>query len=320
MIRYSIVGPVLNEEEVLNEFYRRLTTTMDKLKESYEIIFVNDGSTDNSLSVMEKLYSKDRRIKIIDFSRNFGHQIAITAGINYAVGEAVVVIDVDLQDPPEVIPQLIEKWKKGYEVVYGIRKKREEESFFKKAAASVFYRLLHMITNIHIPRNAGDFRLMDRKVVDNLKKIRERDRYIRGLTAWVGFNQVGIFYERKGRFAGHTKYPLKKLLKLAFDALVSFTNLPLKIATYLGFLVAGLSFIYTVYVIILEIFAHIIPKGWSSLIMAILFLGGVQLICLGVIGEYISRIGEEVRRRPLFIIRKIIDADRKKSHSESKTR
>jgi len=306
---YSIVVPVFNEEEVLNEFYKRLTIAMDKLKEKYEIIFVNDGSTDNSLEIMKKLHSNDKRIKIISFSRNFGHQMAITAGIDYASGEAVVTIDADLQDPPEMIPELIKKWKEGYDVVYGVRKKREGESFFKKATASIFYRLLNRVTDINIPLDAGDFRLMDRKVVNNLKQIREKNRYIRGLTSWIGFKQIGVLYKREKRFAGYTKYPLRKMLKFAFNAIFSFTNFPLKIATYFGFLVAGLSFLYLIYVLILKIFMNATIQGWASLIVAVLFLGGVQLICIGIIGEYIGRIGEEVKKRPLYIIEEIIDED-----------
>jgi dolichol-phosphate mannosyltransferase len=310
MVKYSIVAPVLNEGEVLKEFYRRLTATMDRLKESYEIVFVNDGSTDDSLDIMEELHSGDRRVKIIDLSRNFGHQLALTAGIGYASGKAVITIDVDLQDPPEVIPELIKKWKEGYQVVYGVRKRREGDNFFKKTGASIFYRLLYAMADVRIPRDAGDFRLLDRKVVDILKKMRERDRYIRGLTFWIGFDQVGVPYERKGRFAGHTKYSLTRLMKLAVDAVVSFSTFPLRIAAYFGFIIAAACFIYTIYVVILEIFKHVTPKGWSSLIMAILFLGGVQLVCLGAIGEYIGRMGEEIRRRPLFVVKRIIDGEK----------
>lgn len=316
MTKYSIVVPVLNEDEVLTEFHRRLTATMDGLKEPYEIVFVNDGSTDDSLSIMEKLHSQDRRIKIIDLSRNFGHQLAITAGMNYALGEAVIIMDADLQDPPEVIPKLIEKWKEGYQVVYGIRKRRDAEKFFKKIGSSLFYRFLHAMTDVTIPRDAGDFRLLDRKIVQTIRKMRERDRYIRGLTSWVGFNQIGIVYHRRERFAGYTKYPLPKLMKLAFDGIVSFTTFPLRIAAYFGFAVAAICFGYTIYVVVLEIVKHVTPKGWSSLIMAVLFLGGVQLICLGAIGEYLSRIGEEVRKRPLFIVRRIIDADKEEKKQE----
>lgn len=307
--KYSIVVPVFNEENVLNEFYRRLTSTMNKLEENYEIIFVNDGSIDNSLNIMKKFHSYDKRVKIIDFSRNFGHQIAITAGIDYASGEAIVTIDADLQDPPKVIPKLIKKWKEDYDVVYGVRKKREGESFFKKVTASIFYKLLNSIADINIPLDAGDFRLIDRKVADNLKKTREKNRYIRGLTSWIGFKQIGVLYDREKRFAGYTKYPLSKMIKFGLDAIFSFTNLPLKIAAYFGFLVAGVSFLYLIYALILKIFMNITIQGWASLIVAVLFLGGVQLMCIGIIGEYIGRIGEEVKKRPLYIIKGVIGED-----------
>jgi len=307
--RYSIVVPVFNEENVLNEFYKRLTITMNKLEESYEIIFVNDGSTDTSLKIMMKFHSYDKRVKIIDFSRNFGHQIAITAGIDYASGEAIVTIDADLQDPPKVIPELIKKWKESYDVVYGVRKKREGESFFKKVTASIFYKLLNRITDINIPLDSGDFRLIDRKVANNLKKIREKNRYIRGLTSWIGFKQIGVLYDREKRFAGYTKYPLRKMIKLGLDAIFSFTNLPLKIATYFGFLVVGLGFSYQIYILILKIFINVTIQSCASLIVAVLFLGGVQLICIGIIGEYIGRIGEEIKKRPLYVIKGVINED-----------
>ncbi len=311
--KYSIVVPVLNEEKVLNEFYKRLTIVMDKLGENYEIIFVNDGSTDNSLEIMEKMNSDDERVKIIDFSRNFGHQIAITAGIDYASGAAVVTIDVDLQDPPEVIPELIKKWKEGYDVVYAVRQERKGESFFKKASASLFYRLFNKMAGTSMPLDAGDFRLMDRKAVDSLKQIREKNRYIRGLTIWIGFRQIGVSYQRKERFAGHTGYTLKKSLRLAFDAFFSFTIFPLKIATYLGSFVVGLSFFYIVYLVILKFSADTVVEAWSFLVAAIILLGGVQLICLGVLGEYLGRVGEEVRKRPLYIVRKVFDEDNKQN-------
>jgi dolichol-phosphate mannosyltransferase len=304
--KYSIVAPVCNEEEVIKEFYKRLVSIMDSLHEGYEIIFINDGSTDKSLQIMKELHSKDERVKIINFSRNFGHQIAITAGMDYSSGEAVIIIDADLQDPPEVIPRFIEKWKEGFEVVYGIRESREGESAFKKLTAKIFYRILQKMIDIKIPLDAGDFRLIDRKVVDSLKEIRERSRFVRGLTSWVGFKQEGILYKREKRFAGHTKYSLKKMLKLAVDAVFSFSNFPLRIASYFGFLIAGLSFLYLIYVIILKLFTNTLIPGWTSLIVAVLFLGGVQLICLGIIGEYIGRIGEEVKHRPLYIIKEVI--------------
>ena len=307
---YSIVIPVLNEEKVLNELYKRLTKVMTDIGESYEIIFINDGSTDNSLKIMKQLQTHDKRIKIIDFSRNFGHQIAITAGIDFTSGDAVITIDADLQDPPEVIPDLIKKWKEGYEVIYGIREKRKGENFFKKITALIFYRLINKMTMINMPPDSGDFRLIDKKVVNNLKNIRENNRYVRGLTYWIGFKQIGVPYERDKRFAGKSKYPIKKLFKLAYDAIFSFSNFPLKIATYFGFIVSFLSFLYLIYALIIKLFTNSVIHGWTSLMISILFLGGVQLICLGIIGEYIARINDEVKKRPLYIIKEIIDEDK----------
>jgi len=305
-IVYSIVVPVFNEEEVLTEFYKRITSVMDKLVEPYEIIFVNDGSNDGSLELMKTLHSQDNRVKIINFSRNFGHQIAITAGLDYASGEAVITIDADLQDPPEVIPSLIDKWKEGFDVAYGIREKRAGESFLKLCTASVFYRFLRRITDTDIPTDAGDFRLMSRKVVDSLKNIRERNRFVRGLVSWVGFPQIGVNYRREKRFAGCTKYPLRKMLKFAIDGISSFSFLPLRIASYGGFVISGVGLIYAIYVIFVKLFTTKMVPGWASIMVAILFLGGVQLIAIGIIGEYIARIGQETKQRPLYIIREII--------------
>jgi dolichol-phosphate mannosyltransferase len=283
---------------------------MTDIGESYEIIFINDGSTDNSLKIMKQLHTHDKRIKIIDFSRNFGHQIAITAGIDFTSGDAVITIDADLQDPPEVIPNLIKKWKEGYEVIYGIREKRKGENFFKKISTLIFYRLINKMTMINMPPDSGDFRLIDKKVVNNLKNIRENNRYVRGLTYWIGFKQIGVPYERDKRFAGKSKYPIKKLFKLAYDAIFSFSNFPLKIATYFGFIVSFLSFLYLIYALIIKLFTNSVIHGWTSLMISILFLGGVQLICLGIIGEYIARINDEVKKRPLYIIKEIIDEDK----------
>jgi dolichol-phosphate mannosyltransferase len=283
---------------------------MTDIGESYEIIFINDGSTDNSLKIMKQLQTHDKRIKIIDFSRNFGHQIAITAGIDFTSGDAVITIDADLQDPPEVIPDLIKKWKEGYEVIYGIREKRKGENFFKKISTLIFYRLINKMTMINMPPDSGDFRLIDKKVVNNLKNIRENNRYVRGLTYWIGFKQIGVPYERDKRFAGKSKYPIKKLFKLAYDAIFSFSNFPLKIATYFGFIVSFLSFLYLIYALIIKLFTNSVIHGWTSLMISILFLGGVQLICLGIIGEYIARINDEVKKRPLYIIKEIIDEDK----------
>lgn len=306
-IVYSIVVPVYNEKEVLSELYKRTTSVMDRLREPYEIILVNDGSSDSSLEIMKELHSKDSRVKIINFSRNFGHQIAITAGLDYASGEAVITIDADLQDPPEVIPSLIDKWKEGFDVAYGIREKRAGESFFKLSTASVFYRFLRRITDTNIPADTGDFRLMNRKVVDSLKNIRERNRFVRGLVSWVGYRQIGVNYKREKRFAGRTKYPLREMLKFAIDGISSFSFLPLRIASYGGFVISGVGLIYAMYVIFVKLFTTKTVPGWASLMVAILFLGGVQLIAIGIIGEYIARIGQETKQRPLYIIKEIIE-------------
>ena len=305
-IYYSIVVPVFNEQEVLEEFYKRLFVVVEKLSESYEIVFVNDGSEDESLDIMKQLQNRNSKIKILDFSRNFGHQIAITAGMDYSNGRAVIIIDADLQDPPEVISNFVEKWKQGYDIVYGVREQRQGESIFKKLSAKLFYRILRRMTNVDIPVDAGDFRLIDRKVVDVFsQQIREKNRYIRGLTSWVGFKQVGVLYKRDKRFAGETKYPLRKMVKLGLDGIISFSNIPLKIVSFFGFLAAGSSFLYAIYALAMRVFTNQTIPGWTSLVLAVVFLGGVQLLSLGLIGEYISRINDESKGRPLYIIKKV---------------
>jgi len=307
-VTYSIVVPAYNEESVLPETYLRLTTVLEMLDAPYELVFVNDGSTDGTLTLLEEMHRNDPRIKVVDFSRNFGHQVAITAGMDYARGDAVIVIDADLQDPPEVILDFVDKWKEGYEIVYGVREKREGETLFKKATASIFYRFLAKMTDIKIPLDAGDFRLMDRKVVDVFKNgIKEKNRFVRGLASWVGFRQTGVPYTRVARVAGKTKYPFRKMLKFSLDAVVSFSNVPLRMATYIGFGVAALSFLYMIYVVLLKVLSNVPVQGWSSLIAVVLFLGGVQLIFLGIIGEYLARINEDVKQRPLYIVKNIIE-------------
>jgi len=255
-IRYSIVAPVFNEEVILEELHRRVTEVMDTLDEPYELVLVNDGSQDRSLELMRKLREQDKRVKIINFSRNFGHQVAITAGLDYAQGDAVIIIDADLQDPPEVILQLIEKWKEGYEVVYAVREARKGESWFKEFTAKLFYRLIRRITDIDIPPDTGDFRLTDRKVVQALRQVRERHRFMRGLSVWTGFRQTGVRYVRAERYAGETKYPLRKMVRFALDGITSFSYLPLQIATYFGFLIATLSLVGIVAVIFLRLYGH----------------------------------------------------------------
>jgi polyisoprenyl-phosphate glycosyltransferase len=301
-IYLSIVIPVYNEVEVVPVLYNRLTRVMEGLGESYEIIFINDGSTDGSLALLCELRAGDERVKLLSLSRNFGHQIAITAGLDHSSGQAVVVLDADLQDPPEVIPQLVERWCKGYDVVFAVREKRRGEGLFKRGTAALFYRLLRRLTSTDIPMDAGDFRLMSRKAVDTLKSIRERSRFIRGLAGWIGFRQTSVPYVRDVRYAGTTKYPLKKMVRFAFNGLISFSSVPLQSASYLGFVVSSVSFVYMAYAVWLKLFTDRTILGWTSVMVAVLFLGGIQLLCLGIVGEYIGRIYEEVKQRPLYIV------------------
>lgn len=302
-IRYSVVVPVYNEELVVKESYRRLKEVMDKAGDTYEIIFVNDGSRDDTKKLVSEICENDKNIRLIDFSRNFGHQTAITAGMDNSSGQAVVVIDADLQDPPEVILEMIAKWKEGYDVVYGKRLKRKGETFFKLITAKVFYRTLKSLTNVDIPVDTGDFRLIDRKVCDVMSSLTEKNRYVRGLVSWVGFRQTAVSYVRDERFAGETKYPLKKMLKFAMDGITTFSDKPLKLATLLGFLLSGFSFLYLIVVMCLKLFTSATVTGWASAISVSLFFNGIILIMLGIIGEYIGRIYEEVKNRPLYVIK-----------------
>jgi glycosyltransferase involved in cell wall biosynthesis len=300
---YSIVAPIFNEIESIPELYGRVSSTMDQIGESWELILVDDGCTDGSTEKILELAKKDNRVRPLIFARNFGHQIAVTAGWDHAQGQAVIIIDADLQDPPEVIPDLIAKWKEGFEVVYAVRSEREGETWFKKFTASVFYRLIFRITDVKIPLDTGDFRLLDRKVVEVLKTMRERHRFPRGMAAWVGFKQVGVEYRRGTRFAGQTKYPFKKMLRLALNAITGFSYFPLQLASYLGFLSAGVSVIAIPVVIILRLTGSQAFTGQASTLLAVLFLGGVQLISLGILGEYIGRLYDEAKGRPLYIVR-----------------
>lgn len=302
---FSIVAPVYNEEDILPELYRRVTAVMEEAGEPYELILVNDGSRDRSLEIMRELHEQDPHVKVINFSRNFGHQVAITAGTDHARGDAVVIIDADLQDPPEVILDLIRRWQEGYEVVYAVRAEREGETWFKEITASVFYRLISGITNVDIPLDTGDFRLMDRRVVDALKGMREQHRFMRGMSSWVGFKQTGVEYVRRQRYAGETKYPFRKMLKFAIDGITGFSYLPLQLATYFGFFIAALSLVGIVVTIILRLLVDgdTTPlSGQATTLVSVLFLGGVQLIFLGIIGEYLGRIYDEVKGRPLYIV------------------
>jgi len=299
---YSIIAPVYNEHESLTELYRRVSQVMDSTGEPWELVLVDDGSRDGSSQIMRKLADEDSKVRPVVFARNFGHQIAVTAGLDYARGKAVVIIDADLQDPPEVILELIAKWKEGYQVVYAVREEREGESWFKTATASIFYRLIYRITDVKIPLDTGDFRLMDRAVVDVLNTMRERHRFLRGMAAWVGFRQIGVPYSRAARFAGTTKYPLSKMLKLAENAVTSFSYFPLQLATYIGFIAAGLGILAIPVVIALRLTGWQFFIGQATTLIAVLFLGGVQLISLGILGEYLGRVYDEVRGRPLYIV------------------
>lgn len=306
----SVVAPVYNEAPTLPLFCERVIAALEPLGEPFELVLINDGSRDGSLDVMIAQHERDPRIKVVNFSRNFGHQLAITAGIDYARGAAVVVIDSDLQDPPEVIPDLVAKWREGYGIVFAQRAEREGETWFKKATAAFFYRLIRRITNVNIPVDTGDFRLMDRKVVDTLKRMREHHRFMRGLSVWVGFKQTGVEYKRAPRHAGETKYPLNKMIRFALDGITSFSYLPLQLATTFGFIVAGISLLALIAVIILRLTgSQNAFYGQASTLVSVLFLGGVQLIFLGIIGEYLGRIYDEVKRRPLYIVSDVLGLD-----------
>ena len=299
---FSIIAPIYNELENLPELYPRVRDVLDQTGEPWELILVDDGSSDGSTDIIRKLAETDSRVRPIIFARNFGHQIAVTAGIDYSRGQAVVIIDADLQDPPEVILKLIEKWREGYEVVYAVRQEREGESWFKKTTASLFYRIIHRITDVNIPLDTGDFRLMDKKVVDVMKTMREKHRFLRGMSAWVGFRQTGVKYRRAARFAGETKYPLRKMIQLALNAITSFSYVPLQLATYLGFIAAGLAVLAIPVVAVLRLLTGTALLGQATTLMMVLFFGGVQLICIGIIGEYIGRIYDETKDRPLYIV------------------
>ena len=302
----SIVVPVYNEEEVLPELHRRVSQALAETGESWELILVDDGSIDRSAEVIQSLNQLDGRVKGISFSRNFGFQEAVTAGLAHAKGDAVVLSDADLQDPPETIPEMISKWREGNDVVYGIRARRAGETWFKKITAMVFYRTIHRITSVDIPLDTGDFRLMDRRVVDSIMRMPERNRFLRGMVPWVGFKQTGVVYERQARYAGESKFKnVRQMLPFALDAITSFSYFPLQMATYLGFSIAAISLIAILIVVILRLFGQTQPlTGQATTLVAVLFLGGVQLISLGIIGEYLGRIYDEVKGRPLYLVDK----------------
>ena len=298
---FSIIAPVYNEIACLDTLLVRIREVMDSTSEPWELVLVDDGSTDGSTDKIRQLAESDDRVRKVIFARNFGHQIAVTAGLDFSRGDAVIIIDADLQDPPEVILELITKWREGYEVVYAQRTEREGESWFKRVTASLFYRTIYRITDVKIPLDTGDFRLLDRKVVNVMNSMRERHRFLRGMSAWVGFKSIGVPYKRAARFAGTTKYPFKKMLKLALTAVTSFSYVPLQIAMWLGFISAGVSILVIPVVIILRLVGSQFFFGQATTLIAVLFLGGVQLISLGILGEYVGRIYDEVKGRPLYI-------------------
>jgi dolichol-phosphate mannosyltransferase len=302
MRELSIIIPIYNEEENIFLLYDRLNTIIQNLGVSFELIFVNDGSKDQSISLIKQLAEKDDRVKFVNFSRNFGHQVAVSAGLDLCSGQAIVIIDADLQDPPELIADLYRKLKEGYQVVYAKRKQREGETFLKKITAKTFYRILKKITSVEIPVDTGDFRIMDRKVVDVLNGMPEKNKFLRGQIAWIGFNQTFVEYDRSERNAGQTGYTYRKMFRFAMDGITSFSNFPLKVASVLGFAVSGVSFIIMMYTLYVRFINGHYVEGWTSLMISVLFMGGVQLICIGMIGEYLSRMSDNIRGRPLYIV------------------
>jgi polyisoprenyl-phosphate glycosyltransferase len=298
----SLIVPCYNEELVINETLKRLCFFCDQQKlYDFELIFVDDGSRDATRSLLVEASMNDDRIKLIGFARNFGHQIAVTAGVDASLGDAVVLIDADLQDPPEIISEMIQKWSDGYDVVYGTRESREGESLFKLLTAKLFYRLLNRLSDISIPLDTGDFRLMDRSVVNAISAMPESDRFIRGMVSWVGFKQIALPYTRSERFAGETKYPLKKMIKFALDGIISFSSKPLQLSIFFGFSISILALLGVAYVFAIRLFTNEWVPGWAGILIATLFLGGVQLISLGILGEYVGRIYSEIKGRPLYV-------------------
>ncbi|HEY8030693.1 MAG TPA: glycosyltransferase family 2 protein [Gaiellaceae bacterium] len=297
----SVVVPVFNEEDTLRELHARLSAALPPV-EDWELVFVDDGSVDGSWSLMRELAAVDPRLRLVRLSRNFGHQPAITAGLRAARGDAVVVIDGDLQDPPELIPELVSRWRDGYDVVYAVRVQRDGENVVRLTAISFFYRLMRRISRDDIPANAGDFRLVSRRVVDALATMPERARFLRGMTSWVGFTQTGVEYRRDARFAGTSKYPTRKLLRLALDGIVSFSSVPIKLVSWLGFAIVVFCGIVLGWTLYTHFVSRSAPQGWTSLLVVVLLLGGVQLLSLGIIGEYVARIFDEVKQRPLYFV------------------
>ena len=309
----SVVVPCFDEEPVIVETHRRLTGVLEGLKElEFEIIYIDDGSKDETPKILESLQMEDERVRVLRLSRNFGHQIAVTAGLENSSGDAVVIIDADLQDPPEVISEMIKRWREGYEVAYGQRVEREGETGFKLWSAKAYYRLINRISETKMPLDTGDFRLMDRKIVDSLLAMPERDRFLRGMVSWVGFRQVAVPYQRAKRHAGESKYPILKMIRFATDGIVSFSIAPLKIAIWTGFFAIWLAITGIIVAVVVRLMDKNLNRGWASLFVAVLFMGGIQLVSLGIIGEYLGRIYTEVKRRPLYIIQERLGFEAKK--------
>jgi glycosyltransferase involved in cell wall biosynthesis len=317
---FSFVVPIHNEEQTLPELAPRLQAVLDKLDGSAEVILVDDGSRDDSLALMHGIHARDSRFRIIELSRNFGHQLAITAGLDHARGRAVVIMDADLQDPPEVALELAAKWREGYEVVAAVREERRGESWFKRTTASLYYRILRRLASVPIAADAGDYRLIDRKALDAFRSLREKDRFVRGMFSWIGFRQAEVRFVRAERFAGETKYPLRRMIDLALDGLLSFSKVPLRLILRLGFLVSAVSFLAGVAAVACKITGVYVVTGWTSVVVAIFFLGGVQLTVLGLIGEYIGRIYEQVKDRPLYIVRQSVGFPAESTAEEERTR
>lgn len=312
----SLILPIYNEAGNIPQLYERLVNTMRELGEAYEMIFVDDGSTDRSLDLLRSLHSQDAHVRIVRLSRNFGHQRALTAGLDCARGRAVIFMDTDLQHPPEMIPELVKRWQHGYDIVYTVREDSEGAGSMKRVSSYIFYKLINLLSGVRIPRNAADFRLMDKRAADVLQEMREEARFVRGLVAWLGFSQTGVSFKADRRYTGHTNYSLLRMLRFAIDGMISFSILPLRMSLWIGAMAAVVGFAYAVYALCAKFVLERVVTGWTSIIVVIIFFGGVQLMALGVIGEYVGRIYSESKRRPLYIVQERIGFERDEEYSE----